>query len=159
MIRIYTFEKNFLVLFYVWGSPTSRLQSHCKEIVYFLLLTFWPLVLNARPLKWESSALIAAHLPPGFESAFFKKGYLLILISGGVTRDVQVKHIYHKDSKTAYTEREKWNWCWIFSLKIRPRRDLMVRICIREKFTTKLIVYIHKRKLWRLLPMMGPRII
>ena len=44
-----------------------------------------------------------AHLPPGFESAFFKKGYLLI--SGGVT-DVRIKHIYHKDSKTTYTERE-----------------------------------------------------
>ena len=107
MIRIYTFEKNFLVLFYVWGSTTSMLQSHCKEIVYFLPLTFWPLVLNTRPLNWESSALIAAHLPPGFESAFFKKGYLLILTSGGVTRDVQVKHIYHKDSKTAYRERNE----------------------------------------------------
>ena len=81
--------------------------------------------MNARPLKWESSALIAAHLPPGFESAFFKKGYLLILISGGVTRDVQVKHIYHKDSKTAYRERER---------EMKLMLDFLIENSTKERF-------------------------
>ena len=32
------FKKNFIASFYGWGSTVTRLQGHCKEIVYFLPL-------------------------------------------------------------------------------------------------------------------------
>ena len=34
------FKKNFMAPFYGWGSTASRLQSHYKETVYFLPLSF-----------------------------------------------------------------------------------------------------------------------
>ena len=34
------FKKNFMAPFYGWGSTASRLQSHYKEAVYFLPLSF-----------------------------------------------------------------------------------------------------------------------
>ena len=72
--------KNFMNPFYGCGSTVSRLQSHYKEIVYFLpvssqkfLVLIWstseewkgelsqpwshPVVLNTGPLDWESSTL------------------------------------------------------------------------------------------------------
>ena len=32
----FTFEKNFMGLFYAWSSTASRLQVHYEETVYFL---------------------------------------------------------------------------------------------------------------------------
>ena len=77
MPRYLVLLKNFMALFYGWGSTALRLQSHFEEVVYFLppsprkswfsfhqpqkdkrLCRPWsqPVVLNMVPLDWEFSA-------------------------------------------------------------------------------------------------------
>ena len=71
-----TYKKNFMTPFYGWGSTVSRLEPLQGGSLYFLtvssqkLYSFYrphkdeglsqpwshPVVLNTRPLKWESSA-------------------------------------------------------------------------------------------------------
>ena len=76
----YLHKKNFIVPFYGCGSTVSRLQSHYEETVYFLPLSSWysfdrpqkyerlshfwhhPVVSNADPQDWESSALTTRSL-------------------------------------------------------------------------------------------------
>ena len=49
----------------------------------------------------------SVHLPPKIECAFFRKGYFLLHIGGGITGDVQVNDTtYHSESKAAYRKKE-----------------------------------------------------
>ena len=52
-----TNKKNVMDLFYGWGSTGSRLQSHYKETVYFLLLDLESRALTTRVLLHEALSL------------------------------------------------------------------------------------------------------
>ena len=45
----------------------------------------------------------SAYLVPEVEEAFFKKGYFLIIIGGGISGDIQVSDtLYHRQAKALY---------------------------------------------------------
>ena len=49
----------------------------------------------------------SAHLVPEVEEAFFKKGYFLIIIGGGITGDIQGSDTsYHRQAKELYRKHE-----------------------------------------------------
>ena len=49
----------------------------------------------------------SAHFVPEVEETFFKKGYFLIIIEGGITGDIQVNDTsYHRQAKALYRKHE-----------------------------------------------------
>ena len=89
-----------------WAPKGSYRVEHVLK--YIENLPTLPVTLTPGRMEIFTLDDYSAHLEPSVKGALFKKGYIPVIIGGGITGDVQVNDAdYHHPVKGIYCEKEE----------------------------------------------------